>query len=73
MRGFAGGIAVHGVGGIFDTITIIVFGCDVSAFTQFGGLAVVGVYAVVLTYVIAKLVGLVTLLRVEPRDRANVS
>lgn len=57
--------AVHGVGGIFGTIMILVFGSDVSALAQFGGLAVVGVYTVVLTFVIAKLVGLVTPLRVD--------
>lgn len=57
--------AVHGVGGIFGTIMIIFFGSDVSALAQFGGLAVVGVYTVVLTYLIAKLVGLITPLRVD--------
>lgn len=58
--------AVHGVGGIFGTIMIIFFGSDVSALAQFGGLAVVGIYTVVLTVIIAKLVGLVTPLRVDP-------
>lgn len=57
--------AVHGVGGIFGTIMIIFFGSDVSALAQFGGLAVVGIYTCVLTVVIAKLVGLVTSLRVD--------
>ena len=57
--------AVHGVGGIFGTIMIIFFGSDVSALAQFGGLAVVGIYTVVLTVIIAKLVALVTPLRVD--------
>ncbi|ABD55149.1 ammonium transporter [Jannaschia sp. CCS1] len=57
--------AVHGVGGIFGTIMIIVFGTDVSAVAQFGGLLIVGVYTVVLTVIIAKVVGLITPLRVD--------
>lgn len=60
--------AVHGVGGIFGTIMIIFLGSDVSAYAQFGGLAIVGVYTVVLTFVIAKLVGLVAPLRVDPES-----
>ncbi|OAN81155.1 ammonia channel protein [Jannaschia sp. EhC01] len=58
--------AVHGVGGMFGTIMIVIFGSDVSALAQFGGLAVVGIYTVVLTVVIAKGVALVTPLRVDP-------
>lgn len=57
--------AVHGVGGIFGTLMIVVFGSDVSAVAQFGGLAVVGVWTVVLTFLIAKGVALVTPLRVD--------
>jgi Amt family ammonium transporter len=55
--------AVHGVGGIFGTLMIIVFGADVSAMAQVGSLAIVGVWTVVLTYLIAKAVSLVTPLR----------
>ncbi|SMX35142.1 ammonium transporter [Actibacterium lipolyticum] len=56
--------AVHGVGGIFGTIMIAVFGAGTWA-AQLGGLAVVGVYTVVVTIVLIKLVGLVTPLRVD--------
>ena len=44
--------AVHGVGGIFGTIMIAVFGAG-SWIAQLGSLAVVGVYTTVLTIVIA--------------------
>ena len=56
--------AVHGVGGIFGTIMIAVFGQGAWA-AQLGGLAVVGVYTIVVTVVLVKLVGLVTPLRVD--------
>ena len=56
--------AVHGVGGIFGTIMIAVFGAG--TFTaQFGSLAIVGVYTLVVTWVLAKLVALVTPMRVD--------
>ncbi len=60
--------AVHGVGGIFGSIMIIVFGSDVSAYAQFGGLAIVGLWTIVLTFVIAKLAGLVTPLRATEEE-----
>jgi Amt family ammonium transporter len=63
--------AVHGVGGIFGTIMIIFFGDDVSALAQFGGLAVVGLYTIVMTVVIAKLVSVVTPLRVDAETEVN--
>jgi len=56
--------AVHGVGGIFGTIMIAVFGAGTWA-AQLGGLAVVGIWTVVATVVLIKLVGLVTPLRVS--------
>ncbi len=56
--------AVHGVGGIFGTIMIAVFGQGAWV-AQLGGLAVVGVYTIVVTIVLVKLVGLVTPLRVN--------
>ena len=56
--------AVHGVGGIFGTIMIAVFGAG--TFTaQFGSLAIVGAYTLVVTWVLAKLVALVTPMRVD--------
>ncbi len=57
--------AVHGVGGIFGTLMIIVFGSDVSATAQLGGLAIVGVWTIVMTYLIAKAVMQITPLRVD--------
>ncbi|WP_224814866.1 ammonium transporter [Hasllibacter sp. MH4015] len=63
--------AVHGVGGIFGTIMILFFASDVSAVAQFGGLAIVGVYTIVLTFVIARLVGLITPLRVDEETEVN--
>jgi Amt family ammonium transporter len=56
--------AVHGVGGIFGTIMIAIFGAG-SFTAQLGSLVIVGVYAVVVSYVLAKLVGLFTPLRVD--------
>ncbi len=56
--------AVHGVGGIFGTIMIAVFGAGTWV-AQLGGLAVVGLWTVVATVVLIKLVGFVTPLRVS--------
>lgn len=59
--------AVHGVGGIFGTVMIAAFGAG-SWTAQIGALAVVGVWTLVATYVIAKLVGMVTPMRVAIED-----
>ena len=56
--------AVHGVGGIFGTIMIAAFGAGAWA-AQLGALAIVGIFTIVGTYVIAKIVGLITPLRVD--------
>lgn len=62
--------AVHGIGGIFGIIMLVVFGH--AGFTeQFGGLVVVGVYTIVVTYVIIKLVALVFPIRVSEEDEVN--
>ncbi|NOX73166.1 MAG: ammonium transporter [Alphaproteobacteria bacterium] len=59
--------AVHGVGGIFGTIMIAVFG--VGSFTaQLGTLAIVGVFTLVATYVIVKIAALITPIRVSEED-----
>ena len=56
--------AVHGVGGIFGTIMIAVFGAgDWTA--QLGSLAVVGVFTIVVTIILVKLTALVFPLRVD--------
>jgi len=62
--------AVHGVGGIFGTIMIAVFGAGTWA-AQLGGLAVVGLYTLVVTVVLVKLVGLITPIRVDAETETN--
>lgn len=62
--------AVHGVGGIFGTIMIAVFGIGTWA-AQLGGLAVVGVFTLVVTVVLVKLVGLITPIRVDEETETN--
>ena len=59
--------AVHGIGGIFGTIMIAAFGAGTWA-AQIGSLAIVGVFTVVVTFVLVKLVALVTPLRVSEED-----
>ncbi|MBZ4022889.1 ammonia channel protein [Rhodobacter sp. TJ_12] len=62
--------AVHGVGGIFGTIMVAVFGA--ATFTaQLGALAIVGLYTLVLTYVLAKAVALVFPMRVDKESETN--
>ncbi|MEM9582085.1 MAG: ammonium transporter [Pseudomonadota bacterium] len=56
--------AVHGVGGIFGTIMIAAFGQGAWV-AQLGGLAVVGIYTIVVTLVLVKLVAVVLPLRVD--------
>lgn len=62
--------AVHGVGGIFGTIMVAVLGAGTWA-AQLGGLAVVGIWTLVLTYAIIKLVGLVLPIRVDAEAESN--
>jgi Amt family ammonium transporter len=62
--------AVHGVGGIFGTVMIAVFGAGTWA-AQLGGLAVVGLWTVGLTFALVKLVALVTPLRVDEEIEFN--
>ena len=59
--------AVHGVGGIFGTIMIAVFGAGTWV-AQIGSLVIVGIFTVVVTVVLVKLVSLVTPLRVSEED-----
>lgn len=56
--------AVHGIGGIFGTIMIAVFGAGSWA-AQLGGLAVVGVYTVIVTVALIYIVKAITPLRVD--------
>ena len=62
--------AVHGVGGIFGTIMIAVFGYG-SFVGQGVALLAVGVFTIVLTFVIAKAVGAVFPLRVSQEDEVE--
>ena len=59
--------AVHGVGGIFGTIMIAVFGAGTWV-AQIGSLVIVGIFTIVVTVVLVKLVSPVTLLRVSEED-----
>ncbi len=62
--------AVHGLGGIFGTIMIAVFG--LGAWTaQLGGLVIVGAFTSVVTIVLIKVVALITPLRVDPETETN--
>ncbi len=62
--------AVHGVGGIFGTIMIAVFGAGTWA-AQLGALAIVGVFTTVMTVVLVVLVRMVTPLRVDAETETN--
>ena len=59
--------AVHGVGGIFGTIMIAVFGAGTWV-AQICSLVIVGIFTIVVTVVLVKLVSLVTPLRVSEED-----
>jgi Amt family ammonium transporter len=62
--------AVHGVGGIFGTIMIAVFGAGSWA-AQLGSLAIVGAFTAVMTVAIIFVVKLVTPLRVDIETETN--
>ena len=62
--------AVHGVGGCFGTVMIAVFGMGAWV-AQVGALLLVGVFTVVITFVLVKLVGMVTPMRVDAETEAN--
>jgi len=62
--------AVHGVGGIFGTVMIALFGKGIWA-AQLGSLVIVGVFTCVLTVLLVKIVGAVTGLRVDAETETN--
>ena len=62
--------AVHGVGGIFGTIMIAVFGAGSWA-AQFGSLAIVGLWTIVVTVALIFLCRAVTAFRVDPETETN--
>ena len=51
--------AVHGVGGIFGTVMIAVFGAC-SRMSQLGALIIVGIFTIVVTTVLIKVFGALT-------------
>ena len=62
--------AVHGVGGIFGTIMIAVFGQGAWA-AQLGGLVIVGLFTLVVTTLLVKGVAAITGLRVDAETEIN--
>ena len=62
--------AVHGVGGIFGTIMIAVFGQGAWA-AQLGGLVIVGLFTLVVTTLLVKGVAAITGLRVDAETEVN--
>ncbi|PIE12724.1 MAG: ammonia channel protein [Rhodobacterales bacterium] len=62
--------AVHGVGGIFGTIMIAVFGAG-SFTAQLGSLAIVGVFTCVVSWGLVKLCAMITPLRVDVETETN--
>lgn len=62
--------AVHGIGGIFGTIMIAVFGAGSWA-AQLGSLAIVGLYTVVVTVILILVVRAITPLRVDAETETN--
>ena len=62
--------AVHGVGGIFGTLMIALFGKGIWV-AQIGSLVIVGVFTCVLTVLLVKIVGAVTGLRVDAETETN--
>ena len=62
--------AVHGIGGIFGTLMIAIFGYT-SFVTQLLGLIIVGVFTIVVTYALIKIVSIITPLRVDEETETN--
>ncbi|WP_120635600.1 ammonium transporter [Ruegeria sp. EL01] len=62
--------AVHGVGGIFGTIMIALFGLGTWT-AQLGGLVIVGAFTAAVTIVLVKVVALITPLRVDAETETN--
>ena len=63
--------AVHGIGGVFGTIMIAVFNSDASWVAQIGSVIIVGIFTVVMTTIIVKVVGLITPMRVTNEDEIS--
>ena len=68
--------AVHGVGGTFGSLMLpmfamLGFGNDSTFTAQIGSLLIVGIFTVAATWILVKLVGLVTPLRVDAETETN--
>ena len=61
--------AVHGVGGIFGTIMIAIFG-EGTWIAQIGSLVIVGLFTVILTVILVKFTAFFTVLRVSEEDES---
>ena len=61
---------VHGVGGIFGTVMIAVFGAGTWG-AQLGALAVVGLWTIAMTWIIARAVALIVPMRVDAEAEAD--
>ena len=62
--------AVHGIGGIFGTLMIAIFGYTPFV-TQLLALIVVGIFTIVVTYALIKIVSIITPLRVDEETETN--
>ena len=62
--------AVHGVGGIFGTVMVAAFGLG-SWTAQLGGLLVVGVWTLVVSFVLVKITAAITSFRVDAETETN--
>ena len=60
--------AVHGLGGMFGTVMIALFVPEASWAAQLGSILIVGVFTVVVTVILVKLIGLVLEFRVTKED-----
>ena len=60
--------AVHGVGGIFGTLMIAVLVPGSSFLAQVGSLLIVGIYTIVVSILLVKIIGLVVPIRVSQED-----
>ena len=59
--------AVHGVGGIFGTLMIAVFGAG-SWLAQISSLVIVGIFTIIVTIILVKFVSIITPIRVSEED-----
>ena len=61
---------MHGIGGIFGTVMIAVFGAG-SWMAQLGALVIVGIFTIVVTILLIKIVGALTQFRVNEESETT--